>query len=97
LRCPNPVVNLRPLAERNLSASCTIIFCAYAVLYAASTSLPGSLQSLFGYDALSAGLVMSPAGFFAALAMPVIAFMLGRKREDEAAPSRSLIKPQSKR
>ena len=43
-----------------------------AVLYAASTSLPGLLQSLFGYDALNAGLVMSPAGFFAVLAMPVV-------------------------
>jgi hypothetical protein len=28
-------------------------------LYAASTSLPGLLQSLFGYDALSAGLFKS--------------------------------------
>ena len=64
LRHPNPVVNFRPLRERNFAACCIIIFCAYAVLYAASTSLPGLLQSLFGYDALSAGLVMSPAGYF---------------------------------
>ena len=81
LRSRNPVVNFRPLAERNFSASCIIIFFAYGVLYAASTSLPGLLQSLFGYDALSAGLVMSPAGFFAVLAMPVIAFMLGRRTD----------------
>src|SRR6516225_7981323 len=49
----NPVVNFRPLRERNFAACCIIIFCAYLVLYAASTSLPGLLQSLFGYDALS--------------------------------------------
>jgi hypothetical protein len=42
--------------------------CAFAVLYAASTSLPALLQSLFGYDALNAGLVMSPARFFAVVA-----------------------------
>jgi MFS transporter, DHA2 family, multidrug resistance protein len=48
------------------------------VLYAASTSLPGLLQSLFGYDALNAGLVMSPAGFFAVVAMPIVGFVLGR-------------------
>jgi MFS transporter, DHA2 family, multidrug resistance protein len=48
LRSPNPVVNFRPLGERNFSACCIIIFCAYAVLYGASTSLPGLLQSLFG-------------------------------------------------
>jgi DHA2 family multidrug resistance protein len=43
--------------------------------------LPGLLQSLFGYNALNAGLVMSPAGFFAVLAMPVVGVMLGRKAD----------------
>jgi DHA2 family multidrug resistance protein len=78
LRHRNPVVNFRPLAERNFAGCCIIIFCAYLALYAASTSLPGLLQSLFGYDALSAGLVMSPAGVFAVLAMPVVGRLLGR-------------------
>ena len=78
LRHPNPVVNFRPLAERNFAACCIIVFSAFAVLYAASTSLPGLLQSLFGYDALSAGLVMSPAGFFAVVTMPFVGRLLGR-------------------
>lgn len=58
-----------PLRERTLAACCAIIFCAYAVPYASSL-LPGLLRTLFGYDALSAGLVMSPAGFIAVIAMP---------------------------
>src|ERR1700723_1070080 len=78
LHHPSPVVNFRPLRERNFAACCFIIFCAFAVLYASSTALPALLQSLFGYDALSAGLVMSPAGFFAVVAMPIVAFTLGR-------------------
>jgi len=78
LRHPNPVVNFRPLRERNFAACCVIIFGAFAVLYAASTSLPALLQSLFGYDALSAGLVMSPAGFGALVAMPFVGLALGR-------------------
>src|SRR3974390_3070736 len=78
LRHPSPVVNFRPLGERNFAACCIIIFCAFAVLYAASTSLPALLQSLFGYDALSAGLVMSPAGFFAVLVMPFVGRALGK-------------------
>ena len=78
LRHPSPVVNFRPMRERNFSACCLIIFCVYMALYAASTSLPGLLQSLFGYDALSAGLVMSPGGFFAVVAMPVVGLVLGR-------------------
>jgi MFS transporter, DHA2 family, multidrug resistance protein len=78
LRHPSPVVNFRPLRERNFIACCIIIFGAYAVLYASSTSLPALLQSLFGYDALSAGLIMSPAGFFAVIAMPFVGRALGR-------------------
>ena len=78
LRHHSPVVNFRPLGERNFATCCIIIFFAFAVLYGASTSLPGLLQSLFGYDALRAGLVMSPAGLFSLLAMPAIGFLLGR-------------------
>src|SRR6202161_4087713 len=78
LRHPSPVVNFRPLRERNFAACSIIIFCAFAVLYAASTSLPALLQSLFGYDALSAGLVMSPAGIFAVVTMPFVGRALGR-------------------
>ena len=52
LRHGNPVVNFRPLRERNFAGCCIIIFGAYLALYKASTSLPGLLQSLFGYDAL---------------------------------------------
>ncbi len=78
MRIHNPVVDFRPLGERNLAASCVIIFCAYGVLYAASTSLPGLLQSLFGYDAYVSGLVQSPAGFFSILMMLMVGTLLGR-------------------
>ncbi len=77
-RIGNPIVNFRVLGERNLAASCIIIFCAYAVLYASSTSLPGLLQSWFGYDAYISGLVQSPSGLFSILMMLVIGFVLGR-------------------
>jgi MFS transporter, DHA2 family, multidrug resistance protein len=81
LHHPNPMVNLRPLRERNFAGCCIIIFCAYLALYAASKSLPGLLQSLFGYDALNAGLVMSPAGLFALMAMPIVGRLLGRGKD----------------
>ena len=79
LRSPNPVVNFRPLGERNFGACCVIIFSAYAVLFGSSTSLPALLQSLFGYNALDAGMVMSPSGLFAVVAMPIVGILLGRK------------------
>ena len=52
LRHRNPVVNFRVLGERNFAACCIIIFCAYLALFAATKSLLGLLQALFGYDAL---------------------------------------------
>ena len=62
LRHRNPVVNFRALNERNFATCCVIIFCAYLALFAGTKSLLGLLQTLFGYDALSTGLVMSPSG-----------------------------------
>jgi DHA2 family multidrug resistance protein len=78
LRIKNPVVNFRPLAERNLASACIIIFCAYGVLYGATVSLPGLLQSLFGYDAYLSGLVQSPAGVSAILMLVVCGILLSR-------------------
>ncbi len=63
----NPVVNFRPLVERNFAVSASSFFARIAVLYGASTSLPGLLQSLFGYDATGSGLVLSPSGLFSVM------------------------------
>ena len=78
LRIANPVVDFRPLGERNFAACCIIIFCAFGVLYGASTSLPGLLQSLFGYDAYVSGLVQSPSGIFSIMMMVVVGALIGR-------------------
>jgi DHA2 family multidrug resistance protein len=78
LRIANPLINFRTLADRNFRACCLIIFCAYGVLYANTTTLPGLLQSLFGYDATTSGLVLSPAGVFAIVALFFVGAMLGR-------------------
>jgi DHA2 family multidrug resistance protein len=78
LRISNPVVSLRPLGERNFRACCIIIFCAFGVLYGATTALPGLLQSLFGYDAYVSGLVLSPAGIGSVLVLLVVGTLLGR-------------------
>ena len=81
LRHRNPVVNFRTLGERNFAACCIMIFCAYLALYASTKSMLGLLQSLFGYDALSTGLVMSPAGIFAVIAMPIVGRLLGLRTD----------------
>src|SRR5262249_53162332 len=78
MRIQNPIVNFRVLGERNLAMSCVILFCAYAVLYASSYSLPAMLQSLFGYDAFRSGLVLSPGGITSLTALVVGGFLMGR-------------------
>jgi MFS transporter, DHA2 family, multidrug resistance protein len=78
LRISNPIINVRVLRERNLAASCAIIFCAYGVLYGASTSLPGLLQSLFGYDAYASGLVQSPSGVFSIMMLLMVGTLISR-------------------
>jgi MFS transporter, DHA2 family, multidrug resistance protein len=77
-RIANPLINLRTLADRNFRACCLIIFCAYGVLYANTTTLPGLLQSLFGYDATTSGLVLSPAGVGAIAVLFVVGLLLTR-------------------
>jgi MFS transporter, DHA2 family, multidrug resistance protein len=78
MRIANPVVNFRPLAERNFAASCLIIFCAFAALYGSSTSLPALLQTLFGYDAYHSGLVLSPSGIGSICSLIIVGALLGR-------------------
>ncbi len=78
VRIANPLINFRTLADRNFRACCLIIFCAFGLLYANTTTLPGLLQSLFGYDATTSGLVLSPSGLFAILALVVIGRLLTR-------------------
>jgi DHA2 family multidrug resistance protein len=78
MRIANPLINFRTLADRNYRACCLVIFCAFGVLYANSTLLPELLQSLFGYDATTSGLVLSPSGIFSILALAVIGRLLTR-------------------
>jgi DHA2 family multidrug resistance protein len=78
LRTKSPIIEFRVLRDRNLAIGCTILFCAFAVLYAASISLPAMLQTLFGYDALYAGLVLSPAGISSLCALITAGILLGR-------------------
>jgi DHA2 family multidrug resistance protein len=78
LRITNPIVNLRTLTDRNFRACCIIIFSAFGVLYANTVSLPALLQSLFGYDATTSGLVLSPAGVCAIGMLFIVGMLLAR-------------------
>ena len=78
LRIANPLINLRTLLDRNFRTCCIIIFCTFGLLYANTVTLPALLQSLFGYDATTSGLVLSPAGICAVTMLFVIGMLLTR-------------------
>jgi len=77
-RYDNPLINFRTLKDRNFRVCCIIIFCAFAALYANTVSIPALLQSLFGYDATTSGLVLSPSGIFAIIMLAIVGRLLGR-------------------
>ena len=52
--------------------------CVFGVLYANTTSLPALLQALFGYDATTSGLVLSPAGLFSVAMLFAVGLLLSR-------------------
>ena len=52
---------------------------AFAITYASMVLLPGMLQTLFGYNAVWSGLVMSPAGLFSIPTMAVVGYLIGKK------------------
>jgi DHA2 family multidrug resistance protein len=79
LRHPQPIINLRILKDRNFRYCALTLFFAFGVLYGSTVLLPELMQLLMGYSATKAGMVMSPAGFFTMLEMPLIGIMLGRR------------------
>jgi MFS transporter, DHA2 family, multidrug resistance protein len=78
LRHPQPIVNLRLYKERNFALACVLVFFVYASLYASTVLLPQMLQTLMGYSATQAGLVLSPAGLVTMLEMPIVGYLLMR-------------------
>jgi DHA2 family multidrug resistance protein len=78
LTTPHPIVDLRVMRDRNFLASSLTIFVLIGTLYGSITLLPGMLQTLMGYDATHAGLVLSPAGLFAMAAAMLSGILLAR-------------------
>jgi DHA2 family multidrug resistance protein len=79
LRRRNAVIDVRLFGDRNFAACSAISVCVFGVLYGTLMLLPGVLQSLMGYDALNAGLVMSPSGLASLAMLPIVGWLLGKK------------------
>jgi DHA2 family multidrug resistance protein len=81
IRDPQPIINLRLLRERNFAVCLAIAFALYATLYATTVMLPQMLQTLMGYSATNAGLVLSPAGLVTMVEVPIVGFLLTKRTD----------------
>lgn len=71
MRQKDPVVDLKLLAKPSFGLSCMMMFFTGFCLYGGTTLLPILVQSEYGYDATTAGLVLSPGGLAVVFLMPL--------------------------
>ncbi len=75
LRAPDPVVELGLLRERNFAISNVFYFLFGFVLFGSTTMIPEILQSLYGYTATDAGLVLGPGAAVITVLAPMVAVL----------------------
>jgi MFS transporter, DHA2 family, multidrug resistance protein len=78
LQHPDPVIDLRMLSVRNFAIANIFYFLFGVGLFASTTMIPQILQSLYGYRAVDAGLVLGPGAFVITLLAPVGAQLVQR-------------------
>ena len=79
LRQEDPVIEFRLLRIRNFAIANMFYFVFGFGLFASTTMIPQILQSLYGYRAIDAGLVLGPGAFVITLLAPIGAQVLQRR------------------
>lgn len=77
-RHPDPVVEIRLLADRNFAIANIYYFLFGFALFGSTVLIPQMLQSLYGYTATDAGLVLGPGAFVIVALAPLIVRILPR-------------------
>src|SRR5271170_5878338 len=77
-RHDDPVVELTLLRERNFAISCVYYFLFAFGLFGSTVMIPEMLQTLFGYTATDAGLVLGPGAAVVTLMAPFVVRILPR-------------------
>jgi MFS transporter, DHA2 family, multidrug resistance protein len=73
-----PILNLTLFKRKNFAISFILMFVLGFSLYGTTILIPQLVQTLLGYTAELAGLVLSPAGLMMMAMMPVVGFLVGR-------------------
>jgi MFS transporter, DHA2 family, multidrug resistance protein len=75
-RHPDPVVEIRLLGERNFAIANFFYFLFGFTLFGSTVLIPQMLQSLYGYTATDAGLVLGPGAMVIVVLAPVMVRLL---------------------
>ena len=75
-RHPDPVVEIRLLADRNFALANIFYFLFGFTLYGSTVLIPQMLQRLYGYTATDAGLVLGPGAFVIVMLAPLVVRIL---------------------
>ena len=81
LREQHPVVDLRLFKNLNFAMATFMMFALGLVLYGTTVLLPVMVQSLMGYTAQWAGMVLSPGAVLTLVAMPIVGRLLSTNLE----------------
>jgi len=73
-----PILNLTLFKRKTFAISFVLMFVLGFTLYGTTVLIPQMVQTLLGYTAELAGLVISPGGLCVMLMMPVVGFLVGR-------------------
>ena len=73
-----PILNLTLFKRPQFAISFVLMFVLGFALYGTTILIPQFVQTLLGYTAELAGLVLSPAGFMMMCMMPVVGFLVGK-------------------
>jgi DHA2 family multidrug resistance protein len=78
LRHPEPMVDLRLMGSRDFAVTFFLMLMLGFMLLGSTYLLPAFTQSLMGYRAVDAGMVLTPGGIAVILLMPAVGFMINR-------------------
>lgn len=79
LRQPEPIIDFHMLKIRNFGLANLFYFTFGFGLFASTTMIPQILQTLYGYRAIDAGLVLGPGAFVITVLAPVGAQLVQRR------------------
>ena len=74
----HPILELRLLKNPNFAVANSLMFALGAILFGTTVLIPEYLQTVMGYTAENAGMVLSPGGITVMICMPIVGQLVSR-------------------